>query len=68
MPRMDGFAVAREIARLKPAVEIVFLTIHREGRYSRPRSTSASKAMCSKTARSRTSSPVSKLSRRANRI
>jgi DNA-binding NarL/FixJ family response regulator len=30
MPRMDGFAVAREIARLKFAVEIVFLTIHRE--------------------------------------
>lgn len=30
MPRMDGFAVAREIARLKLGVEIIFLTIHRE--------------------------------------
>lgn len=30
MPRMDGFAVAREIARLKLPVEVVFLTIHRE--------------------------------------
>jgi len=30
MPRMDGFTVAREIMRLKLAVEIIFLTIHRE--------------------------------------
>jgi len=30
MPLMDGFTVAREIARLKLPVEVVFLTIHRE--------------------------------------